>query len=105
MLEKYQSINRAHAKKRKGALTKEMLEKAKKLSKAPRTDSYESETAECVPAAENTQDEDAVDEEESKNKNVCLVLEELVRVFNSIKICIFLIKSLSSVRITTKKIN
>ena len=95
MLEKYQSINRAHAKKRKGALTKEMLEKAKKLSKVPRSNSYESETTECVPAAENTQNEDdAVDEEESKNKNVCLVLEELVRVFNSIKICIFSNKNL-----------
>lgn len=84
MLEKYQSINRAHAKKRKGALTKEMLEKAKKLSKVPRTESHESETAECVPATENSQNEDAVDEEELKNKKVCFFLEELVRFFNSV---------------------
>jgi len=67
MLEKYQLINRAHARKRKGALTKEMLEKAKTLSKIPRTDSFESETTDCIPAIESTQDDDVV-EEELKNE-------------------------------------
>ena len=74
MLEKYQLINRAHARKRKGALTKEMLEKAKTLSKIPRTDSFESETTDCIPAIESTQDDDVV-EEELKNEKVYLNLK------------------------------